>query len=58
MFMNEKTINLSNLSLLDLFGVQEKNLKFIRQIFPKVKIVVRGNELKMAGDPDEIEHFE
>jgi len=56
--MNEKTIDLSSYSLLDLFGVQEKNLKFIRQLFPKVKILVRGTVLKMAGEPDEIEHFE
>ncbi|MCL2682215.1 MAG: PhoH family protein [Bacteroidales bacterium] len=56
--MNEKTIDLSTYSLLDLFGAQEKNLKFIRQLFPKVKIVVRGNELKMAGEADEIERFE
>jgi phosphate starvation-inducible PhoH-like protein len=56
--MNEKTIDLSNFSLLDLFGAQEKNLKFIRQLFPKLKIVVRGNELKMAGDADEMEIFE
>ena len=56
--MIEKTIDLSGFSLLDLLGVQEKNLKFIRQLFPKMKIVVRGNELKMAGDSDEIERFE
>jgi phosphate starvation-inducible PhoH-like protein len=56
--MNEKTINLQNLSLLDLFGVQDKNLKFIRQIFPKVKIVVRGNMLKIAGESDEVDRFE
>ena len=56
--MNEKTIDLSAYSLLDLFGAQEKNLKFIRQIFPKIKIVVRGSMFKMAGEPDEIEYFE
>ncbi|MDR1951662.1 MAG: PhoH family protein, partial [Bacteroidales bacterium] len=56
--MNEKIIDLSAYSLLDLFGAQEKNLKFIRQLFPKVKIIVRGDELKMAGEPSEIEHFE
>jgi phosphate starvation-inducible PhoH-like protein len=56
--MNEKTIDLSAYSLLDLFGAQEKNLKFIRQLFPKVKIMVRGNILKMAGDDEEIERFE
>ena len=56
--MNERIIDLNTSSLLDLFGVQERNLKFIRQIFPKVKIVVRGNMLKAAGDADEIERFE
>ncbi|MDR2907059.1 MAG: hypothetical protein LBU91_03600, partial [Bacteroidales bacterium] len=56
--MNEKTIDLSAFSLLDLFGAHEKNLKFIRQMFPKVKIVVRGELLKMAGEPDEIDLLE
>lgn len=56
--MNEKIIDLSGFSLLDLFGVQDKNLKFIRQLFPKVKIIVRGNILKIAGEAEEIERFE
>jgi phosphate starvation-inducible PhoH-like protein len=56
--MNEIIIDLSGYSLLDLLGAQEKNLKFIRQLFPKVKILVRGNELKIAGESDEIEHLE
>jgi len=56
--MNEKIIQLSNHSLLDLFGAQEKNLKFIRQIFSKVKIVVRGNMMKLSGEAEEIERFE
>jgi len=56
--MIEKTIDLSGFPLLDLFGVQERNLKFIRQIFPKVKILVRGATLKFTGNSDEIEFFE
>lgn len=56
--MNERIFSLSSLSLLDLFGVQEKNLKFIRQLFPKIKIIVRGNMLKVAGEPDEMDFFE
>jgi len=54
----EKTIDLAGFSLLDLFGAQDKNLKFIRQIFPKVKILVRGTVLKFSGDTEEIERFE
>jgi phosphate starvation-inducible PhoH-like protein len=56
--MNEKTIDLTTLSMLDLFGAQDRNLKFIRQIFPKVKIVVRGNMLKVDGEAEEVERFE
>ncbi|MCL2414689.1 MAG: PhoH family protein [Bacteroidales bacterium] len=56
--MIEKIIDLSGFPLLDLFGVQEKNLKFIRQIFPKVKILVRGTTLKFTGNSEEIEFFE
>ncbi|GHV72468.1 phosphate starvation protein PhoH [Bacteroidia bacterium] len=51
--MIEKTIELS--APLDLFGVQEKNLKFIRHFFPKVKIIARGHTLYLAGDDSEIE---
>ncbi|MFA8299204.1 MAG: PhoH family protein [Hyphomicrobiales bacterium] len=56
--MSERIINIEDVSLLDLFGVHEANLEFIRRIFPTIKIISRGNDLKIIGEPDVLIKFE
>ncbi len=52
--MKEKLIDLTGINLIDLFGAEEKRLKVLKDYFPKLKIVLRGNELKIIGDDIEI----
>ena len=52
--MKEKLIDLTGINLIDLFGAEEKRLKVLKDYFPKLKIVLRGNELKIIGDDAEI----
>jgi phosphate starvation-inducible PhoH-like protein len=50
----EKIITLDDISLIDLFGVENNNLKQVATAFPKMKIISRGNEIKLIGSDPEI----
>src|SRR5574344_954414 len=56
--MKEKVFELDELSLVDLFGVNEKNLKFLSILYPKLQLIQRGNTLKILGSIKDIEEFE
>ncbi len=55
--MIEKKLYLEPDSLIDFYGNESKNIERIKQLFPKLKIVVRGDEIKIAGDTDEVDGF-
>ena len=54
----DKIIDISGVDQTELFGIRESKLKFIRSYFPKLKIVVRGDSLKLIGDQDSIVSFD
>jgi phosphate starvation-inducible PhoH-like protein len=56
--MSEKVLEINNINPLDLYGANNKKLSFIKQFFPKLKIVARGNKLKLIGEDEVIEQFE
>jgi len=56
--MSEKSFDLNLFDHLELFGVNDSNLDFIRRFYPKLKIVARGDLLKVIGDDSEISVFE
>lgn len=56
--MNEKIIYLDGIDPVNLYGVKNKHLDKIKGFFPKLKIVARGNELKVIGEEEEINDFE
>ena len=47
--MSEKKITLSNIELVKLFGANNKKLDKIRSLFPQLKIIARGENLKLMG---------
>lgn len=55
--MTEKIVDLEKISLLEFFGVNEKNLIFLSILFPLVQLVLRGNSLKIIGKEKDIEEF-
>ncbi|MFP4059000.1 MAG: PhoH family protein [Bacteroidales bacterium] len=57
-FMIEKLIYLEGIDPINLFGINNINFEILKQAFPKIKIIARGNELKVAGERPEIERFE
>lgn len=56
--MQEKIIEITGIAPIELFGVNDQKLNLIRTYFPKLKIIARGNDLKVVGEPDVIEQFE
>ncbi|MFY9592292.1 MAG: PhoH family protein [Bacteroidales bacterium] len=56
--MTEKKILIDVEDLANFFGLREVNLSEITKAFPRLKIVVRGDILKVSGEKDEIELFE
>ncbi|MFD1553463.1 phosphate starvation-inducible protein PhoH [Putridiphycobacter roseus] len=56
--MQEKSIQIAGIDPLLLFGVNNAKLDVIKKYFPKLKLIARGNEIKILGEPDLIEMFE
>lgn len=56
--MNERIIELTEINPSDLFGPQNRNLEILRAHFPKLKIVARGNKLKIYGETEILDEFE
>ena len=56
--MGDKLITLSNIELTKLFGTNNHKLDKIKTLFPQIKIISRGDELKLVGIKNQISHFE
>lgn len=56
--MNEIILPLENTDTLQLWGVNNENYEILKSVFPKLKIIARGNELKALGDEKELKEFE
>ena len=56
--MNEKIIKIKNIDPKELFGLRNKNLDLIKSSFPKLKIIARGDEIKVFGDDKLLLEFE
>ncbi|WP_457617268.1 PhoH family protein [Lutibacter sp.] len=56
--MNERIIELTEINPSDLFGTQNANIAILQKYFPKLKIVARGNKLKIYGEAIVLDEFE
>lgn len=56
--MSEKTFSIEPIPPLEFYGVNERKLKTIAKYFPNLKLIGRGQDLKLIGDEDSIEEFE
>ena len=56
--MIEKIIILENVDPVVFFGINNINIQLIKTLFPKLRIVARGNVIKVIGDEEEIIRFE
>lgn len=56
--MIEKLIYLEGIDPIHIYGVNNSSFDLIRDAFPKLRIVARGNEIKVLGDRNLIDIFE
>ncbi|MCQ2283307.1 MAG: PhoH family protein [Bacteroidales bacterium] len=54
----EKIITIEPSSVVGLYGSQNANIDLLTQIFSKLKIIARGNMIKVMGEDSEVEMFE
>ena len=56
--MSDKLITLSNIELAKLFGTNNHKLDKIKTLFPQIKIIARGEQIKLIGSCEQIICFE
>jgi len=55
--MTESTFSLESYSPLEIFGINDRNINLLRELFPKLKIIARNDSIRINGDEQEIETF-
>ncbi len=56
--MNEKILSIESYPALEIYGANDLFLNQIRQLFPRLKILARGDLLKLNGERNDIAEFE
>jgi len=56
--MGETVIQIDIGNPIEIYGVGDKYLNIIKELFPKLKIIARGDLVKLIGDKKEIDTFE
>ena len=56
--MIERIIILENVDPVVFFGINNSNTQLLKTLFPKLRIVARGNVIKVIGDEEELAVFE
>ena len=55
--MAEQILQIENVDPKDLYGPNDKYLDKVKGLFPKLKVIARGDFVKVMGDEDELEQF-
>ncbi|MDD5507594.1 MAG: PhoH family protein [Bacteroidales bacterium] len=56
--MTEKTFSIESYNAVDIYGVNDRNVQLIRERFPLLKFVIRGDLVRVIGEESEIVQFE
>ena len=56
--MNERIIELEDIAPSEFFGTHNRNIELVKKSFPKLKIVARGNKVKVYGEAIILDEFE
>ncbi len=55
--MPEKDIFIEDIPLIELYGINDSRMEIIKEYFPGLKIVARGDSLRISGSHESIESF-
>jgi len=56
--LNERLIELEDVNPKDLFGTHNSNIDYFKKHFPKIKVVARGNKIRIFGEAILLDEFE
>jgi len=56
--LNELIIELENIQPLEFFGTQNETLSILKKYYPQVKIIARGNTIKVFGEEEILQEFD
>ena len=56
--MNERIIELEDIAPNEFFGPHNRNIELVKKSFPKLKIVARGNKIRIYGESIMLDEFE
>lgn len=56
--MIEQVIILENIDPVIFFGINNANIQLLKSFFPKLRIIARGNVIKVSGNAEDIPFFE
>jgi len=56
--LTERIVELTDINPKDFFGTQNSTIAHLKKHFPKIKIVARGNNLKIFGESEILNEFE
>lgn len=56
--MGEKIFVIDTINPIEIYGVNDQKIELLRKAFPKLKIIARGNTIKVVGNDKELSHFE
>ena len=55
--MAEQILQIENVDPKDLYGPNDRYLDKVKSLFPKLKVIARGDFVKVIGEEDEMEYF-
>jgi len=58
LLLNEKIIEITEVNPSEFFGIQNETILQLKKYFPKLKIVARGNKIKIFGEDELLELFD
>ena len=53
----EEVISVNPRDIIDLYGVNNENIALLTRAFPQIKIIARGNEIRVVGAEEQTEEF-
>lgn len=56
--MIEQVIILENIDPVIFFGINNANIQLLKSFFPKLRIIARGNVIKVSGNAEDVPFFE
>jgi phosphate starvation-inducible PhoH-like protein len=51
----ERSLQLADVNPMDFYGINDEKLNLLKEAYPDVRFIARGDSLKTLGDPDKLE---